>query len=123
WSRRTTLRSPGGCVTWATGRPRTRQWQTATARAGSIAGSPGVPSRGHGSRFRSGSRFCAHVFADLLDGPVVAVGVGEEGELSAVPGVHRLDGGDVDAPAGQFGPGRLEVADDQLQARRGAAQI
>src|ERR1017187_3973437 len=59
---------------------------------------------------------CADSLADLLDGPVVAVGIAEEEELPAVPGVQRLDLRGLDATPGQLGAGGLDVGDDQLHA-------
>ena len=64
----------------------------------------------------------ADPLAYLLHRPLVAVRVGQEQELPAVPGVELLDLRDLDAPAGQLGPGRVDVPDDQLEPRRGAAR-
>ena len=52
---------------------------------------------------------------DLLHRPVVAVRVGEVAELAAVAGIQGFHLGDADAAPCQFGPGRLDVRDDQLQ--------
>ena len=51
--------------------------------------------------------------ADLLDGPAVAIGVGEEDE--AAPG-EVLDVADLDAAGEELLAGPVDVADDQLQA-------
>src|SRR5215475_11689771 len=52
--------------------------------------------------------FRADALPDLLQGPVVAVRVGEEDELPAVAGVQRLDRRDLDATPGQLGEGRVD---------------
>src|SRR5580698_6482588 len=49
----------------------------------------------------------AHPVPDLLDGPVVAVRVGEVHELAAVAWIQRLDRGDLDSALGQLRAGRL----------------
>jgi len=68
---------------------------------------------------RSGTQVRADVRPDLLDGPAVAVRIGEEHELPAVPrGVQYLHRSDLDAPVGQLRAGRLDVGDHQLQAGR-----
>src|SRR5215469_12581783 len=116
---------------WATGRPRTPTSPTATDPAGSTAASPGARYRNPGSRdrprypvrprdpLRSGTQVRTDVRPDLLDGPAVAVRIGEEDELPAIPGgVQYLHGSDLDAAFGQLRAGRLDVGDHQLQAGR-----
>src|SRR5690349_6469444 len=118
---------------WATGKPRTPTWPTVTDPAGSTAASPGARYRDPGFRdpgrpvtragprdpVRSGTQVRTDVRPDLLDGPVVAVGIGEEDELPAIPGgVQYLHRSDLDAALGQSCSGRLDVGDHQLQAGR-----
>jgi len=68
---------------------------------------------------RSGTQVRTDVRPDLLDGPAVAVGIGEEDELPAIPGgVQYLHRSDLDAALGQLRAGRLDVGDHQLQAGR-----
>ena len=51
----------------------------------------------------------ADPLAHLLHSPLVPVRVGEEHELPAVAGVELLNLRDLDAAAGQLGPGRVDV--------------
>jgi hypothetical protein len=68
---------------------------------------------------RSGAQVRTDVRPDLLDGPAVSVGIGEEDELPAIPGgVQYLHRGDLDAALGQLLSGGLDVGDHQLQAGR-----
>src|SRR5215472_9699241 len=63
------------------------------------------------------------MLADLLHGPVVAVGIGEVEELAAIAGIERLDASDLQALPGQLGAGRLDVGDDELQPGPHRAQV
>ena len=68
---------------------------------------------------RSGTQVRTDVRPDLLDGPAVAIGIGEEDELPAIPGgVQYLHRRDLHAALGQLRAGRLDVGDHQLQAGR-----
>src|SRR4029450_2145997 len=79
------------------------------------AGSPRLSSRtSPSSTWSSGSGTGTGSAAnDLLDGPAVAVGVGEEHEPA--PG-KVLDLADVDAAVHQLGAGGVDVGDDHLEA-------
>src|SRR6476620_5481082 len=61
-------------------------------------------------------RFGPHAVANLLDRPVVAVGVLEEGELPAIAGIQLLDGRHLDPSLDELGAGRLDVTDHELHA-------
>src|SRR5215472_8651313 len=110
----------------ATGRPKTPTSPTATDPAGCTAASPGARYRNPASRnrvrprcparprdpYRLSTQVRTDVRPDLLDGPVVAVGIGEEDEFPAIPGgVQYLHRSHLDAALGQLRAGGLDIGD------------